>query len=694
MNTKKNTIISIAAICCVLTLSCTDSILNGPADSPDESSVTKSSSGVPLAQNSTPMVLGEKLNNPYALDVMQAAVKSLTPAGKSVPTLTVTDLYVRFLPKDSTELAILYDVEKLELFDYPLDYEVMVEGDYYHDPSIPEGNPTWLYTTVAPDYEFPDVEYEILEACHIPQEVSVKSSSSATFSPEDLEREAYRLAGLDSMWVDEPLTRAAEYPSGRFTVYDTETGSCVPVKGVKIRVHNIIKWATAYTDQNGYYTIGKKYRTKVHYAMIFQNTKGFKVWGNWAMLAPANHNMRFHSNSGYSDDFDTYSNAWDWATINNAAYDYYNMCSIENIMTPPSNLTIWCVRNVGWSSAIMIPHIPNLNYSYESLLVFLGGIGLFGIFIDFLPDVFISSQSRNSARIYYLVCHELSHASHFMKAGEDYWSNYIGYIASCWLYGQDTYGDGTLTHNGICAVGEMWGHAMGHINQYEQYENGVSKEDSYPEKDYYYFHPAILWDIYKDSYLDKGEIYGCLTPDVDDVPKLRSKMKTLYPDKAVDLEFIFARHGEYDGMGYWALKNATNTPKYIHVGGNCRTNFTETLINGRVIGAPDPNLLLNLLLKGYLMEPGETVIIDSLTYNDGREYDFFDILDVEDIAPKAIFIADQNGRILEKATLDGSIKLFDKAGYWTELSDSKSRTWTFSYTGDKKIPLITPETLQ
>ena len=57
MNTKKNTIISIAAICCVLTLSCTDSILNGPADSPDESSV---------------------LNNPYALDVMQAAVKSLT----------------------------------------------------------------------------------------------------------------------------------------------------------------------------------------------------------------------------------------------------------------------------------------------------------------------------------------------------------------------------------------------------------------------------------------------------------------------------------------------------------------------------------------------------------------------------------------------------------------------------------------
>ena len=236
---KKFTIFSIAAVCYALTLSCTDSILNRPADTPDESSVTKSSPEVPLAQNSTPMVLGEKLNNPYALEVMQAAVESLTPADKPVPTLMVTDLYVRFLPKDSTELAILYDVEKLELFDYPLDYEIMVEGDYYHDPSIPEGNPTWLYTTVAPDYEFPDVEYEILETCYIPQEVSVKSSSSDTFSPEDLEREAYRLAGLDSMWIDGPLTRAAEYPSGKFTVYDTETQEYVPVKGVKIRVHNI-----------------------------------------------------------------------------------------------------------------------------------------------------------------------------------------------------------------------------------------------------------------------------------------------------------------------------------------------------------------------------------------------------------------------------------------------------------------------
>lgn len=683
---KKNIIVPFAAICCALMFSCSESILNEPTDSPNNNSVTKSSQGTSSTQSPTLMVLGEKLNNPYALDVMQAAAESLTPVGKPVPTLTATDLYVRFLPKDSAELAVLYDVEKLELFDYPLDYEILVDGSYFHDPSIPEGNPTWLYTTVTPDYDFPDVKYEILETCYIPQEISVKSSSSVIFSPEDLEREAYRLAGLDSMWIDEPLTRAAEYPSGRFTVYDTETREYVPVKGAKIRVHNIIKWATAYTDQDGYYTIGKKYRTNVHYAMIFQNLKGFKIWGNWAMFAPANHNMRFKSNSGYSDDFDTNSNAWDWATINNAAYDYYNFCSQEGISLPPQNLTIWCYRDfVKSGMAWMIPRIEHLSLhiSIYDLLQLHVGLSL-GPLRYLLPDIFVfPGNQRSSYTLYETTLHELSHASHFSVVGTDYWNKYINYIANSYLNYKSPYASENIEHSGICAVGEMWGYAMGYIYQYEKYKDGVSKEDSYPGYDYY-FHPDILWDIYRDSYLDKGEIYRCLTKDVTDVPKLRNKMTALYPDKAVDLEFIFARYGEYDGMGYWRFKNATNTPKYIHVSGNCRTNFSETYISNRLDVDKNPNLI-NF---GYLVMPDETVIIDSLAYNGRRQYDFYDILNVEEIAPSSIFIADENGLILESATLDGSIKLFTKCGSWTEVAGSKSRTWTFSYTGEKNLPII------
>ena len=76
--------------------------------------------------------------------------------------------------------------------------------------------------------------------------------------------------------------------------------------------------------------------------------------------------------------------------------------------------------------------------------------------------------------------------------------------------------------------------------------------------------------------------------------------------------------------------------------------------------------------------------------NDGRQYDFYDILNVEDIAPYGIFIADENGLILERATLDGSIKLFDKVGSWSEVSDSRSKTWTFSYNEGKAPSIIRP----
>lgn len=98
--------------------------------------------------------------------------------------LAPTELYVRFLPKDSTDLRILWEDEDLVLFDYPLDYEIAVEGSYYHDPDIPEDMPTWLYTAVPVDYVFPDVEYEILEECYIPDESKSRMSETSSVSAE------------------------------------------------------------------------------------------------------------------------------------------------------------------------------------------------------------------------------------------------------------------------------------------------------------------------------------------------------------------------------------------------------------------------------------------------------------------------------------------------------------------------------
>lgn len=659
--------------------SCSESILTKPDVLHQDTPQTKSTLPTPY-YTPQPIILGAKLTNPYSVKIMQDAADALVQPGYPVLQIAPTDLYVRFLPKDSADLNILYNIEQLELFDYPLDYEILEEGDYYHDPSLPENSPTWLYTTVKPDYKFPDVQYEILEECYIPDtEISITpfSNSNSTISPEDLEREAFKLAGLDSMLADEPLTRAAaSYPSGRFTVIDTKTGLREPIKGVKIRVHNIIKWATTYTDDNGNYSIRKKYRTKVHYAMIFQNSEGFKIWGNYAMLAPANHNMKFHSNAGFSQDLSSSSNAWDWATVNNAVYDYYGECHQERIMPPPSDLTIWCLRNTDWSSAIMVPHIKNVNVSLEILNNFFLNIGISGSFLGlFLPDIFISTKIRKSDEIYENVRHELSHASHCMWVGSDYWNRYINYILNCWSHGQDTYGDGTLTDNGLCAVGEMWGYAMGYIHQYEKYQGSVYKTDAYPGKDDYFFYPDILWDIYKNGWLTKGDLFSCLNRDIDKVTELRENMKNRFSEYAVKFDLTFAEYGIYDRLGEWIIRNASQDTIYVGMTGG----LPNILKSSHIMPLKPKSLNTFISLSGHRLIPGEEITIARLPYNAERKYDFYDILNIDEISPSYICIANKNGQIFQTATLDGSIPLFQNTGHWSEESENKIHKWIYNH---------------
>lgn len=657
--------------------SCSESTITKPDNFHHDYPQTKSTSPA-LYYEPQSIVLGEKLTNPYSVKIMQDAAITLTKPGQPVLQLAPTNLYVRFLPKDSADLNILYNIEKLELFDYPLDYEILVEGDYYHDPSLPENSHTWLYTTVKPDYKFPDVQYEILEECYIPEtEISIAtfSNSNDSFSPEDLEREAFRLAGLDSMWTDEPLTRAAAaYPSGRFTVIDTKTGLHEPIKGVKIRVHNIIKWATTYTDEDGYYYIEKKYRTNVHYAMIFQNSKGFKIWGNWAMLAPANHNMRFNTNTGISQDFSSSSNAWDWATVNNAVYDYYEKCHQERIMPPPSDLTIWCLRNTDWSSAIMVPHIKNVNVSMEILNNFFLNIGISGSFLGlFLPDVFISTKFRESDKIYATVMHELSHVSHCMWVGGDYWNRYINYILNCWSHGQDTYGDGTLADNGLCAVGEMWGYAMGYIYQYEKYRGAVSKYDAYPRDDDYFFYPDILWDIYKNGWLTKGDIFGCLNKNTDNVAEFRENMKKQFHEYAIKLDLTFAEYGIYDRLGEWIIRNVSQDTICVSMN---KFGLPNMLKSSQRL-TPDASSS-SITTFGLPLIPGEEFTIAKLPYNAERKYDFYDIVNIDEISPSSIYLADKHGHIFQRAVLDASVPLFQGTGYWIEESESNNHKWIYN----------------
>ena len=71
------------------------------------------------------------------------------------------------MPNSFEEYARLDDYD-LDLLDFPIHYKIAEEGDYYHDPSIPEDKITWQYTVVDPDFIFPNIQYEVLEELIIP----------------------------------------------------------------------------------------------------------------------------------------------------------------------------------------------------------------------------------------------------------------------------------------------------------------------------------------------------------------------------------------------------------------------------------------------------------------------------------------------------------------------------------------------
>lgn len=65
------------------------------------------------------------------------------------------------------ELKTLEALE-IDIFDFPLDHEIIEMGDYYHDPSLPEDQITYMYALVPTNFISPIGNYEVLERLILP----------------------------------------------------------------------------------------------------------------------------------------------------------------------------------------------------------------------------------------------------------------------------------------------------------------------------------------------------------------------------------------------------------------------------------------------------------------------------------------------------------------------------------------------
>jgi hypothetical protein len=253
--------------------------------------------------------LGNKLNNPFTTKNMKLAYKNLV-ANKVVNGVTTNTLsndygepetnayYVRLLPDNNEEVNYLE--EEIEdnldvfLYDVPFDYEITVNGDYYHDPSIPLNLPTWQYTAISANFDLQQlrdrgIQVEILDELYLPPNYGLEEVNAQVATEKKVESnsiykdpnfvnslvdEAERLSGNGLSGITSgniALNSTSSFnPQGKIQVYDTKLKRLIPLRGVKVRARRWFTIRENITNANGDYFCASTFNRPVNYAVFYE----------------------------------------------------------------------------------------------------------------------------------------------------------------------------------------------------------------------------------------------------------------------------------------------------------------------------------------------------------------------------------------------------------------------------------------
>ena len=486
------------------------------------------------------IVLGDKLEDPYSVDNVIEALSSLYPTKAGRVDIKPTDIYVRFLPEDEEEYDRLVSLGIL-LIDHPIDYQVVREGDYYHDPSLEEDRITWQYAVVKPDFEFPEgIRHEVLDQCYISDHDPVTRSEGIDWAA--VEREAFRLTGNAGMLQPEVRgASGAAKPSGRLCIVDgMHGGEPEGIAGVRVSCNTFVKFAHTYTDSQGYYAMDREFTSELRYRIVFQNEKGFVIGLNKILVPASSSTMGKAGPEGVSltVDKDSDRRLFTRSVVNNAAYDYFESCSVRDrkILPPPANTRIWIFQALEACSTPMLQQ--GVLVDETAIGEFLGE---FSKYVKmFLPDITLGVKGVDEySTLYSGTVHELAHASHFSQVGKQFWNKYVGYVIASFIEsGGRMYGVGSGEGAGHCEVGEMWAYYVQNRLYKERYG-----EDKTTFGTSYWFHPHIL--LYLDERgLGRSGIFKALQPEVTSKNALQERLGSLYPEYGVIINQAFDRYDD------------------------------------------------------------------------------------------------------------------------------------------------------
>lgn len=438
-------------------------------------------------------VLGATRVNPYTVANFTAAYNELyEPDISALPT---TDWYIKFLPATAEQVLKLTKSD-LNMYEYPLDREVLEMGDYYTEPGAAPDQITPFYAVVKPNQSLPDVPYEKLADLHLrsPNEALTRQALIRTGYNPDV---TGFVIGPGDTGGGGGGGGSSEYETNSCgcTVYKEQRkpGGCIQVKDVQKavfegvrRVKVILKdgWFTedeTWTDDNGCFRVNDKYygvawmwvKFKSDRVKIRGTKKSFKAVWEWAFavkdyvgkLGGPRFNDIEVKYEAWTDQGSAAHLYWGAATVNNALHTFHDYAATDGINAPPPILDIFVGRNHRYGYALMTAQNMMTQGVFMALLQATFFTGPFSPLIavigasaiqSYLPDVYVGIKYHNSDALKWLAYHEITHASHWTKAGIGYWNDVVR--AEILANG---HGDATSNNAELIALVESWAEHIG-----------------------------------------------------------------------------------------------------------------------------------------------------------------------------------------------------------------------------------------
>lgn len=430
--------------------------------------------------------LGEKLENPYSVVNMKKALANLRksrPEAKMATDdfeVTTTHLYVKFTPKNEAELDALKADSTLVLYDYPLDYKIEVNGDYYRDPTIPADQPTPKYAAIKVNKVLPkgyaktssnvkvmeNVEQTILEELYIPDEDFDTDTNNSGVAAKKINGKTVSVALVDAL-VDEALritnnldntspqnknakiARQSKWrPAGRIRVWDDALNDYIGVEGAQVRARRWFTTHSGWVDSNGFYSCDGEFRRDANYSIDWDRNGTFHIQDGWLNGATYNGpKQEGNWDLKLRDDKQAY-----YATIFSGAYFFYYK-NILGLSRPPEGLRIKARLEKDESSHVKIRE------------------GFFGAAISLM------AWGNKSQTVFSTTIHELAHAQHRSIDTGSY-SNVVfdAYTSPCASPGEGCDNPGPTGKNNRRLM-ETWAQTVEIVLTLERYRNVLNRPD-------------------------------------------------------------------------------------------------------------------------------------------------------------------------------------------------------------------------